>query len=283
MPRRPDVPCSICGELMWRATTSLPPGKATCRPCRRANPRTKVKVPKVERVQACIRCGVQIPTGSGYMRLYCTEECRRGRTCEVCGKGYTTQYKLQRTCSRACGWKIRERPEPKLKVTLIKYGCCIVCRGPITSRGKSVVKYCIKHTGYQPTSGPRTVLCVDCGSSFQVVILPSGRPRKRCEACRPRAKRALKSKQGARRRSLVAVAERVDPLYVFSRDGWRCGICHKLVAKDKKVPHPKAPTLDHIVPLALGGDHTAANLQCAHFICNSSKGARRAGQPALIG
>ena len=30
----------------------------------------------------------------------------------------------------------------------------------------------------------------------------------------------------------------------------------------------------HIIPLALGGTHEAANLQWAHLICNIRKGAR---------
>ncbi len=35
MPRRPDMPCAVCGSLMWRGTSSLPEGQAMCRPCRR--------------------------------------------------------------------------------------------------------------------------------------------------------------------------------------------------------------------------------------------------------
>jgi 5-methylcytosine-specific restriction endonuclease McrA len=38
-----------------------------------------------------------------------------------------------------------------------------------------------------------------------------------------------------------------------------------------QVPHPKAASLDHIVPVSLGGDHSEANLQLAHFSCNSKK------------
>lgn len=38
------------------------------------------------------------------------------------------------------------------------------------------------------------------------------------------------------------------------------------------VPHPLSPTLDHITPLAEGGEHTPENVQLAHFICNSHKG-----------
>lgn len=34
MPRRPDMPCAICGELMWRGTTTLSPGQAAHNACR---------------------------------------------------------------------------------------------------------------------------------------------------------------------------------------------------------------------------------------------------------
>jgi 5-methylcytosine-specific restriction endonuclease McrA len=51
----------------------------------------------------------------------------------------------------------------------------------------------------------------------------------------------------------------------------------------KAVPHPKAPTIDHILPIACGGNDTRANVQLAHFICNSRKGTRGSQQLALAG
>lgn len=49
-------------------------------------------------------------------------------------------------------------------------------------------------------------------------------------------------------------------------------------------PHPRSPVIDHIVPLALGGDDTRANVQLAHFLCNARKGVTAMGeQLALIG
>jgi 5-methylcytosine-specific restriction endonuclease McrA len=35
--------------------------------------------------------------------------------------------------------------------------------------------------------------------------------------------------------------------------------------------HPVSGGSDHIVPLAQGGTHEPANVQCAHFLCNSIK------------
>lgn len=70
---------------------------------------------------------------------------------------------------------------------------------------------------------------------------------------------------------------------IAGRDRRRCGLCGRLVPMDKKVPHPQAPTIDHIVPVSEGGDDTRANVQLAHFRCNNVKGARGCQQLALIG
>jgi len=51
----------------------------------------------------------------------------------------------------------------------------------------------------------------------------------------------------------------------------------------KVVPHPKAPTIDHIVPLSAGGDDTKANVQLAHFSCNTRKNVGGSQQLRIIG
>ena len=67
--------------------------------------------------------------------------------------------------------------------------------------------------------------------------------------------------------------ETVHFTVVFGRDGWICGICSEPIPLVAVVPHPLAATIDHIVPLALGGPHVYENVQAAHFLCNSLKGA----------
>ncbi len=61
---------------------------------------------------------------------------------------------------------------------------------------------------------------------------------------------------------------------VFERDGWVCGICGQLIDPVLKWPEPRSASLDHVLPLAAGGEHTRANTQAAHLICNIRKGAR---------
>lgn len=66
-------------------------------------------------------------------------------------------------------------------------------------------------------------------------------------------------------------AEQFLPTEIFERDGWVCKLCGIPVNPDTVVPHPFAPTIDHVVPLVHGGAHTRENTQCAHFYCNSIK------------
>lgn len=72
---------------------------------------------------------------------------------------------------------------------------------------------------------------------------------------------------------------------IFTRDRWVCQLCGKRVKRSAAVPDPKAPVIDHIVPLAagpeVGGVDAPWNVQCAHFLCNSIKRDQLAA-PALF-
>lgn len=75
--------------------------------------------------------------------------------------------------------------------------------------------------------------------------------------------------------------EPVRPQEVFARDGWICGICSESVDPSVKWPDRRSASLDHIVPLAKGGDHSYANVQCSHLSCNQIKSARVAYEPSM--
>lgn len=87
-----------------------------------------------------------------------------------------------------------------------------------------------------------------------------------------------------RARKLEGHVADVDPWAIFARDRWRCGICGGKVSRKLKHPDPGSASIDHIVPLSLGGTHEPRNVQCAHLGCNASKGHRGGGeQLRLIG
>jgi 5-methylcytosine-specific restriction endonuclease McrA len=66
---------------------------------------------------------------------------------------------------------------------------------------------------------------------------------------------------------------------IMKRDNGICKLCGKPVdVRDRKGGGAGYyyPTIDHIVPLSKGGGHTMSNVQLAHLICNSRKGADNA-------
>jgi 5-methylcytosine-specific restriction endonuclease McrA len=101
-----------------------------------------------------------------------------------------------------------------------------------------------------------------------------------------RKRQLLSWAQKCRRRRAAkrgGVSEPYTLAQIAERDRARCGLCGGRVAMKQRVPHPKAPTIDHVIPVFEGGDDTRANVQLAHFHCNSVKGARGSQQLALIG
>jgi hypothetical protein len=203
----------------------------------------------------------------------------KARVCEVCESSYIPNYSKQRSCGRKCGAVISSRRKvwPHSKVTPLG---CRSCGNLFIARGNR--KYCssecvveanrrCQREWYWERRGNFVVsICSDCGVEV-------ARLRKKCDECLRRNRSDARRRAKARRallRSEVTV-ERVGIRYVAERDQCRCGLCGGRVNMALRVPHPKAPTVDHVVPLSLGGSHTKANLQLAHFICNSLKGAVR--------
>lgn len=69
----------------------------------------------------------------------------------------------------------------------------------------------------------------------------------------------------------------VERAYIVERDGGRCHLCG---AK----PKGAELTIDHILPLALGGTHSPENLAVACRSCNCAKGSRAANdQLRMVG
>jgi hypothetical protein len=58
---------------------------------------------------------------------------------------------------------------------------------------------------------------------------------------------------------------------VAERDGWMCQLCSDPVDSTVFYPAPDAAVIDHVVPLALGGEHAPSNWALTHSFCNSLK------------
>lgn len=87
---------------------------------------------------------------------------------------------------------------------------------------------------------------------------------------------AYRNTLSRRARRAGAFIEHVDPRVVFTRDKGKCGICFKPVKKADA-------SIDHIVPLSKGGEHSYVNVQLAHLSCNFKKHVKIIGQLRLCG
>jgi predicted nucleic acid-binding Zn ribbon protein len=93
-------------------------------------------------------------------------------------------------------------------------------------------------------------------------------------ASQRRHRASSSSARHARRlRVHIAAVERFDPFEVYDRDSWVCGICLGPVDQEIRWPDLMSASLDHVMPLVAGGQHTPENTQIAHWICNVRKGA----------
>lgn len=114
------------------------------------------------------------------------------------------------------------------------------------------------------------VTCQDCKAEYRSTRGNRG-------VCRRCQKRRRGRNHRERARALGVPYEPINRLQVFTRDLWRCGLCGQEVLRTEVAPHPRSPSLDHIVPMARGGGHTYDNVQLACFLCNSRKGAQLVG------
>lgn len=70
---------------------------------------------------------------------------------------------------------------------------------------------------------------------------------------------------------MYAKGDAIDHLTLFNLHGWICNICKDPIDPDRRMPDLLAATVEHRVPLALGGTHTWDNVAPAHALCNFQK------------
>lgn len=205
--------------------------------------------------------------------------------CAQCGgpaSRYVSGGKPARYCSNACKVRSHRKGSPDKATTYrtdearrlrianahrVRYA---VLRGrPKPEPKQPVLRYC---PDCQTALGKREIRCGPCREVARLKVL------RECPS-----RRADKARRKAMRRGKCDGAERFDPLEVLARDGWRCHICG--VGTPKRLRgtfHDRAPELDHIVPLAVGGKHTRQNTACACRKCNIEKGSEPRGQLRLV-
>lgn len=150
---------------------------------------------------------------------------------------------------------------------------CVVCgaSGFVDGRGRPA-KYCSFACRSRDKRGHRgsySFACERCGVEVEHLTNKGPRARFCSETCRSNSEWDRR-----RAREKDAFVEDVPRFAVFARDDFICQLCGDPLDMDAIFPASLSPSLDHIVPLALGGLHQTSNAQAAHLGCNARKGAR---------
>jgi predicted nucleic acid-binding Zn ribbon protein len=166
-------------------------------------------------------------------------EKRTERICKRCGVAYWPTYKPQQYCSWACAnWVMNEAK-----------------RKPAIPCG-----YC--GTPFHPTKDHNTRCCSKaCITAYERKHGRATRKRTPTKVVRPKRMPGLHVHHTNPSASPIR-------LMVFERDNWTCLLCGYKVERTQRWPHPQAPSIDHIIPVAHGGSDDATNLRTTHLVCN---------------
>lgn len=182
-------------------------------------------------------------------------------TCRYCEQAFTLARWNQRYCSNRCKQARARRDNPfHGQSCQVVYGECRGC-GSVTV-GNKHRSWCGRKCKMNPASPFACLVCRkyvrpgENGVHHQAHLYCSSE-------CRLKAERQRRGKRHAARDRAI-----------FERDGLICHICWEPLERDEIVPHPLAPTIDHIIPVSKGGGNEEANKQAAHYRCNVLKGDR---------
>jgi hypothetical protein len=208
----------------------------------------------------CLDCEKSIQFDAVRCRNCHSNLSRKFHYCEVCQNLYKPTYNKQRTCGRDCGKKINSRNQvEKILISKVFFKHCIVCKSLFASNRKA------------------GQTCKDQNCKDELIRI-SGRQQYKKNP--DRFKRAAH-----RRRSLFlsAFVEDVSLDYIGNRDKWICHLCNEKIDSTLTSRNPMMPSLDHVLPLSKGGEHSNKNVRISHLRCNLKKHNQIIGEPMLFG
>ena len=206
---------------------------------------------RIYRIGTCVESGCNQRFVKRGSRTRCDQHLKpmwkpgesRQATCLNCLAVFTPQpnRRTQVACSSACN--------EKLKFHMSRHGRWDICHLPIC-----VV--CDQPTG----KGPRSYMCEKC-------------KRRSGEESRW-ASGAGRLKNHRRRANVKDGENGITVLALRDRDGDFCTFCGFRIDFDAAAHSDLSPQIDHIVPVAAGGQWRWDNVQLLHARCNRKKGAR---------
>lgn len=308
--------CKQCGKgYEWRYGEARYRGSCSedCRKIRDAK-RNAENRDKNQKPRHCISCGLQVgkrvkrctPCNEKHYQGYAERRARSrgvrpkaeaiaerqkgsirysGLKCQGCGEAFVPKA-LDRLvyCSRSCHVATRAKGAQINREALYALKVETTALRLIRTKMRARLKRIDQIRGWIERANAQCLVCASSVGLKRARVSTTAYCSNRCVQTQPHyaeIKRVARLKGKARKRA--ATVESVSPARVFERDGWMCHLCGGKTLKHKRgTYHPKAPELDHIVPLSKGGEHSYRNTACAHRKCNAAKSDKIMGQLSLL-
>jgi hypothetical protein len=219
------------------------------------------------RIATCADCGNPFQVDKrGPLPKRCPDHSSGYRNCDCCGKTWRGAIG-NKTCvecqDRRCRW----------------------CGEPVDGARQFCNDTCLHESRRQA----RQVSCAHCGQQY---ARETGNQKYCSTRCRSRRARELfkerypdepprkakwtntrKAAWQARRelKKAAQAGTAFTPAEIFEHDEWMCGCCGEPIDPQIQWPDKRCATVDHVIPLARGGEHSRDNVQAAHLSCNVAK------------
>lgn len=270
-----------------------------------------------DRQITCRQCAVQFTVSKGWkIGRFCTTRCseafyrakagkpkrwedgipacHKEATCFWCEIAFKPK-RAGRTkfCSRDCAFEFKTAKAalPAPPVARVFMGKCEQCASRFRADNPASLcsEECKKERARQAWAKaavenyvPKQIICQECGQTHTTTYGNKSRVYCGIKCLRRATRRVSKNARDARERA--AFVERVNPMKVFERDGWRCHLCGcKTPRRLRGTYDDRAPELEHIVPLSKGGEHSYRNTACSCRKCNQEESDQAIGQMLLFG
>ncbi len=250
--------CQHCKKEFWKSLYALPADAKFCsNACK-----WKSQINRISCVcRFCENEFVGGPSRSKREYIYCSRKCYGADRHAICQENNRTKKP-----------RIRVKKPLKPKFCRVSFIKCESCEKVFSRKGwKHNQSFCDRKcsrkswvSNLRPSDSKS--VCKGCGSDFFALTSLQKFCTKQC------AKRVGKRNEKFLRRTRSASKVPVYRYEIWKRDNFICQLCFHLVDVLLKVPHPLAPTLDHVIPISKGGKHEPENVQLAHFECNWKRG-----------
>ena len=256
----------------------------------------------------CTQCGTQFHNskraGKPHKHYFCSNECwdaycqskRQISVCKQCGKEYEHNKKNRAGmfCSRECAFEYKRAKNTK---RILRIRRCKTCEKIFLIHGHTA-SYCSNECrriginnavksrqSYNSQAKrrekfiPENKECKNCGALFETVF--KGEKTFCSQDCRTKYLHERKQQRKHHRLDGIVIDDDITLTKLSIRDEGICKLCnapvdwndYEISKTGARITGARYPSIDHIYPISRGGRHSWDNVQLAHFLCNSLKGA----------